>query len=686
FTSHYDERDVSLYALGVGAAKDPTDERDLQLVYELSGKGMKVLPSFGVVPAISMVFTQGKNGVTAPGLNFGLDRVLHGEQYTELKRPLPTKGTLTTKATIKDIFDKGKGALVVTEFVTYDEHGDELVRNELTTFVRGAGGWGGERGPSADVNVPPDRAPDQVIEDKTSENQALLYRLSGDWNPLHADPGFAKAFGFQKPILHGLCSFGYATRHVAQAFAPDGNPDYVKSIKARFASTVIPGETLVTEMWKEGDRVIFRTKLKERGEIVISNAAVELWKELPKARDRSKPAATAAVGGTPAAVSNSADIFRAIGTFVGGNPATAEKVKTNFLFKLSAPESAWTIDLTTPPGTVTEGVAGKAVCTLEMNDTDFMAMATGQADAMKLFSTGKLKISGDVMASQKLGFLKKLTPEMVLAETTKRTGGAGSGVPPTAAQAGVPAAADLGVPTTDDVFAVIEEYLKQHPDLAAKVNTTYLWKIGSKTWTLDLKGAGSVRAGGDSGECTLELTEEDFLALTQGKADAMKLFTTGKLKISGNVMASQKLQFLSKLDPTKAVEVIAKRRGAAGGAPAAAASASGSGPAAAAKPASQDAQAPKIFAALAKRLAEHPKLLQEVRATVKLIVEGHEQTFAIGGADPKQVDATLSITDADFVSLVTSKATAKALYQHGNLKVDGDVSVAHRLGFLKGLV
>ena len=681
FTSSYDERDVSLYALGVGAAKDPTDENDLALVYEMSGKGMKVLPSFGVVPAISMVFTQAKNGITAPGLNFGLDRVLHGEQYTELKRPLPTKGKLTTKATIKSIYDKGKGAVVNTEFITYDEHGDELLRNELATFVRGAGGWGGERGPSADVNVPPDRAPDAVVEDRTAENQALLYRLSGDWNPLHADPGFAKAFGFAKPILHGLCSFGFATRHVAKAFAKDGNPDYVKSIKARFASTVLPGETLVTEMWKESDtRIIFRTKVKERGEICISNAAVELWKELPKPKDRTKPAAKAAGG--PTAVPNSGDIFRAIGAFVGGNPATAEKVKTNFLFKLSGPESTWTIDLTTPPGTVSEGVAGKAACTLEMSDPDFMAMATGQADAMKLFSTGKLKISGDVMASQKLGFLKKLTPEMVLAETKKRTGASGGAEAPASAASGLPASIDSpGVPTTGDVFAVIEEYLKQNPDLAPKVGNVYLWKIGSASWLLDLKtGTGSVKEGTGTADCTLELTEQDFLDLTQGKADAMKLFTTGKLKISGNVMASQKLQVLSKLDPSKAVEVIAKRRGAA---PAAAPAAS----AAAAPKSSSDSQAPKIFAALTKRLAENPGLKNELRATVKVVITDPDasQTLELG-PDPKQLDATITLSDADFASLASGKSTARQLFQHGKLRVDGDVSVAHRLGFLKGLI
>jgi len=542
FAFSYDERDVALYALGVGAAKDPTDERDLQLVYERAGSGMKVLPSFGVMPAINMVFSQTQS---APGLNYGLDRVLHGEQYVELRRPLPTTGKLTTKGTITSIYDKGKGAVVNNEFITYDEHGDELVRNHMATFVRGAGGWGGERGPSADVNVAPDRAPDKIVEDKTSENQALLYRLSGDWNPLHADPGFAKRFGFIRPILHGLCSFGFATRHVGQAFAPDGNLDYVKSIKVRFASTVLPGQTIVTEMWKEtATRIVFRCKVKETGEVCISNAALELWAELPKPKVRTAAAAAprdASPGAAP--MPTSGDIFRAIGGFLGANPATAEHVKTTFLFKLSAPESSWTIDFATPPGNVTSGAAGTPGCTLDISDADFMAMATGKVDAMKLFSTGKLKISGDVMASQKLGFLKKITPAMVIAETTRRLG---------AAPASAPAA---------------------------------------------------------------------------------------------------------------------------------------SAPAAAPAPAA-DRQAPKIFAALSKRLANHPNLKQEVRATVKFDIKDAavSETLALGGADPGKVDAVCTLDDADLASLASGKASAQQLYQQGKLRIDGDVSVGHRLGFLKGLI
>src|SRR5262249_6610103 len=162
---------------------------------------------------------------------------------TEVKRPLPHKAELRHKIKIKDIWDKGKGAVVITAITTTDDSGAELAYNEISTFVRGAGGWGGERGPSTPENVPPERAPDAVVEEKTRDDQALLYRLSGDWNPLHADPAFAKAFGFERPILHGLCSFGFAGRAVMRAFL-DGDARKFKSIKVRFADSVFPGETL----------------------------------------------------------------------------------------------------------------------------------------------------------------------------------------------------------------------------------------------------------------------------------------------------------------------------------------------------------------------------------------------------------------------------------------------------------
>ena len=678
--SSYDERDLAMYALGVGAATNPTDDRDLQLVYELHGKGMKALPTYGVIPALNTIFTLGKEGKTAPGLNYSLDRVLHGEQYTELMRPLPLKAKLTHKSRISKIFDKGKNALVVTEVVSYDEQGNELTKNEITTFVRGAGGWGGDRGPSQDVNVPPDRAPDKVVEDKIPPHQALLYRLSGDWNPLHADPGFAKAFGFERPILHGLCTFGYAGRHVVQAFAPDGNPDWFRSIRVRFAATVMPGDTLVTEMWKENDqKIIFRCKVKERDQVVVSNAAVELFKEIPKPKAAAKPAAAAPkAGGIP----SSGDIFRAIGTFVAANPATVEKAKTVFQFKLSNPDAVWTVNLKDGAGSVSEGAGAAPQCTLELSDADFMAMATGQADAMKLFSSGKLKISGDVMASQKLGFLKKLTPEMVFAEMNRRLGASGG-------EADAPGASSaLPTPTTWDVFIAIRDHVERNPELVSKIGVTYLFKITNpdSAWLVDLKnGKGAVTEGEGAAECTLEIAEADFIDMTTGKSDPMKLFTTGKLKISGNVMASQKLSFLQKINPEHAMAAVAKAR-AAGQGPG-----QGGGAAAATKAAS----APRIFAALDKRFADNAGLAREVGAVfvVKTTDPDSAWTVHAAGATPSVTQgaaagatSTLTLTDADLAALAGGKTTARDLYQHGKLRVDGDVSVAHRLGFLKGLI
>jgi len=557
-TSSYDERDLAIYALGVGAGSDPMDAKDLQLVYELHGDGFRALPTFAVIPSQRVMMAQAKEGKSAPGLNYGFDRVLHGEQYTEIKRPLPSHATLTHRARVKSIFDKGKNALVVIETRSYDESGEELIVNELTTFVRGAGGFGGDRGPSADVNVPPDRAPDAVIEEKIGAGQALLYRLSGDWNPLHADPGFAKAFGFDRPILHGLCTFGYAGRHVVKAFAPNGDPRFFKSIKVRFAESVFPGETLVTEMWREsGERIVFRCKVKERDKVVVSNAAIELYRAIPEAKAPSKSGAGAAEAPAQAAPSGgvepiSADVFAAIGRYVQQNAGMAAKIAIVYQFKLTSPDATWTVDLKNGEGKVEAGGAEKADCVLELTDADFMAMCTGKADAQKLYFGGKLKITGNVMASQKLEFLKKLDPAFVLEAARARSGGgAGAAIAaaPKADDAKEPAAPADGGAAARSLFQSLKERIAKTPALAGDVAAVIDFVVDGAAWSVDLKnGAGAVTEGKSrSPDATMTIASGDLVALAQGSASAQSLYQRGLLRVDGDVRAAHRLGFLKQL-------------------------------------------------------------------------------------------------------------------------------------------
>ncbi|WP_224248470.1 peroxisomal multifunctional enzyme type 2 [Hyalangium gracile] len=543
-STSYDERDLSLYALGVGAARDPLNPKELRFVYENHGDGFQPLPSYAVVPAVNAVLKLVAEGKQAPGLNYGLDRVLHGEQYTELLRPLPPHAKLRHQGRIKDIFDKGKNALVVTDIRTFDAAtGEELVRNEMTIFVRGAGGWGGDRGPSSDVNVPPERAPDAVVTEKTSDNQALLYRLSGDWNPLHADPEFANAFGFPKPILHGLCTFGHVARHVLATYR-DSDARYFKSIKVRFADSVFPGETLQTEMWKESDsRIVLRCKVVERNKVVISNAAIELHTELPKASAAPKAEAQAPKAAPAASQgSASAEVFGVIGRYVEKHPELVAKVGNVYLFKLTSPESAWTLDLKNGQGGVTQGAVGKADCTLELTDADFMEMTSGKADPQKLYFGGKLKISGNVMASQKLNFLTKIDPREV---------GAASGAAAKAEAPKADAAKSSGPACAPAVFKALQERLTKSPELAAEVAALVQFKLTAPegAWVVDLRSSpGSVSEGTQAGAtATLTLADEDLQALARGTVTARELFQRSRLRVDGDVRVAHRLGFLKNL-------------------------------------------------------------------------------------------------------------------------------------------
>ncbi|HRO91831.1 MAG TPA: MaoC/PaaZ C-terminal domain-containing protein, partial [Promineifilum sp.] len=271
----YDETDLSLYALSIGAAADPMDASELKFVYELSRDGFQALPTYAVTFPFSLLWQ-----ITAvPGLRFNPALLLHGEQYLEMKRPLPTRATVTNKARIANIYDKGSGALVLLDVDTEDEQGQVIACNRVSLFIRGLGGFGGERGPSSSGPTLPDRAPDVIHSEKTNANQALFYRLtSGDRNPLHADPAFAAAGGFERPILHGLCTFGFAGRAVLRHFAGN-DPVRLRSIRSRFTRHVFPGETIITEAWtvdNDNKRVLFQCKVAERDEIVLANGVAEI--------------------------------------------------------------------------------------------------------------------------------------------------------------------------------------------------------------------------------------------------------------------------------------------------------------------------------------------------------------------------------------------------------------------------
>lgn len=263
-----------MYALSLGC-----DWAESRYVYE-NDNDFGVLPTFGVLP----LHNGALESLDVSGLvpNYNPMNVLHGEHFLELKQPFPTSGELRTTIRVIDVLDKGKAAVIILGTSTYNAvTGDLIAENEITTYIRGSGGFGKteprtRRAEAAKNFAIPLRPPDKVVEEQTNIDLAALYRLNGDPNPLHIDREFAAIAGFPQPILHGLCTFGIAAKHVLKTYA-GGHPGKFKSIKGRFAKHVFPGETLRTEMWQTDEgQIIFQVKVMERDVVAISEAAVKL--------------------------------------------------------------------------------------------------------------------------------------------------------------------------------------------------------------------------------------------------------------------------------------------------------------------------------------------------------------------------------------------------------------------------
>ena len=266
-SASYGDRETMLYALGIGFMRDPMNSDELRFVYENDLK---------TVPTMATVIGWGASPIMArSGINYLM--VVHGEQRLTMHKPLPYAADVVFDERVTGVFDKGKdkGAIIVTERVMSEKGGAKLCMLSSTIFARGDGGFGGPKEGAPEPHTLPTRAPDLVHECDTRQDQAFIYALSGDRNPLHRDPAIAKMAGFPRPILHGLATYGTACRAVISTVCKY-DATKITGFDARFSAPVFPGETIVTEMWVDGTILSFRSKLKERDVVVLNNGKCTL--------------------------------------------------------------------------------------------------------------------------------------------------------------------------------------------------------------------------------------------------------------------------------------------------------------------------------------------------------------------------------------------------------------------------
>ena len=401
-TKDYTWKDVILYALGIGAGF-----HELDYTYE---KRLKVIPTF----SIAMIFDFFREVAAASNINIA--GVLHVGQDIIFHNPMPTSGTLTTEGMITNYYDKGtKGALVLAQSETSHSTGEKLFTSIITLFGRLDGGFGGKNAPHETLDFP-DREPDFIAVATPSPDQPLLYRLSGDTFRLHVDAEFARMVGFERPIMHGLCTYGFACRALMTSLTP-GNPGKVRRLACRFLQALYPGEPIKTLVWKTKEGMaVWRTINANTGDVVIDRGVFE-YGEIPSAGEgarkqehlnhltgdnlptsqtkEDRPAVDAEIG----ELSMVKAIFEKMPRVF--NADAAKGVDATFQFNISGEGGGnWYAEVKGETCKVEAGVHANPTSTIGMDAADFVDMINGKLSAMQAFTSGKLKIGGDIMKSQ----------------------------------------------------------------------------------------------------------------------------------------------------------------------------------------------------------------------------------------------------------------------------------------------
>ncbi|KAJ6219956.1 hypothetical protein RDWZM_005768 [Blomia tropicalis] len=577
----YTSLDAILYALSVGITTN--DPFHLSFLYEANDPFI-VLPTFGTTVSLNAVFDQSviQDAISRYNLEDNLIRTLHGEQYLKLYQPIPASGKLTSKPRLIDVLDKGAGALILIDVPTYDESGTLMFRNQLSLMMMGSGNFGGKRSTEDESVVSvvdvPKRQPDAIIYQQTTSDQAAIYRLCGDLNPLHIDPTFSTIGGFERPILHGLCTLGFATRHVMQCFV--SNVDDVQEVfdacKARFVGAIIPGQTIETRCWRSHTnsggssgiadhqltRIHFECYVKETGNKIISSAFVDL--KLPVDTVASIPPLPPSASNvnivtlphsnfntdipntttmSPTDTTRVGKIFDTeVRKKISQHPDIFARLNTIFEFNIikDGLYFTWIIDLKSKPAEIYEGSPKNdqpADVMITVEDHLIVDIFEGKEDSILAFMSGKLTATGNVLLAQKL--LQNLTEPSVLTEDEDKK--LLSSIP-------------ISGLKSDLVFTLLRNRMHEEPDFIRRIRASYQFNITlngkyKTTWTAENKSEanGCVYNGpflSGKADCIVTVEDEDFIKLMFGKLNPQRAFMLGKLKVKGNIILLQRLNSL----------------------------------------------------------------------------------------------------------------------------------------------